>query len=447
MEAVLVFDIGKTNKKWLLFNQHYQVIAEHSIRIPELLDEDGFPCDDVQAITNWIRSETKRLKASSEYSIKAINFSGYGASFVYLDQEGKQIGPLYNYLKPLNPSIHQTFFRKYGDEVTIAQETASPILDLLNSGLQLVRLKNEHPDFFHDIHTALHLPQYLSYVLTGLPVSELTSIGCHTLLWNFEKRSYHDWVSQEELDDLFPPIVPSNNFFEREEMKIGVGLHDSSAALIPYLFSFQTPFVLISTGTWSISLNPFNRTVLKKEELKQDVLAYLSFDGNAVKAARLFLGAAHEEQLSHINTHFKRGANDYQSINFNANYLNNLKSCFGEDSKELLEASSGLHLIDWRACNSFEEAYHQLLFNLVELQKKSTDLVLHNSPVDCIFVDGGFSHNQLFMQFLKRQYPEKSVYAATVAQASALGAALVLHQHWNQEAIPEHLIETKPISI
>ena len=39
MDAILVFDIGKTNKKWLLFNQHYEVIAEHSIRIPELNEQ------------------------------------------------------------------------------------------------------------------------------------------------------------------------------------------------------------------------------------------------------------------------------------------------------------------------------------------------------------------------------------------------------------------------
>ena len=34
-----------------------------------------------------------------EFEINAINFSTYGASFVYLDEDGRTIAPLYNYLK------------------------------------------------------------------------------------------------------------------------------------------------------------------------------------------------------------------------------------------------------------------------------------------------------------------------------------------------------------
>ena len=51
--------------------------------------------------------------------------------------------------------------------------------------------------------------------------------------------------------------------------KVGIGLHDSSAALIPYLVNFSMPFVLISTGTWCISMNPFSKTALTAEELQQ----------------------------------------------------------------------------------------------------------------------------------------------------------------------------------
>ena len=61
---------------------------------------------------------------------------------------------------------------------------------------------------------------------------------------------------------------------------VGIGLHDSSAALIPYLMNFKEPFVLISTGTWCISLNPFNEAPLTKEELKSDCLSYMSYDPN-----------------------------------------------------------------------------------------------------------------------------------------------------------------------
>ncbi|NJN34987.1 MAG: hypothetical protein HC817_12755 [Saprospiraceae bacterium] len=35
----------------------------------------------------------------------------------------------------------------------------------------------------------MHLPHYFSYLLTGEKASEYTSIGCHTMLWDFEKRA------------------------------------------------------------------------------------------------------------------------------------------------------------------------------------------------------------------------------------------------------------------
>ncbi|EOR95143.1 Rhamnulokinase RhaK in alpha-proteobacteria [Arcticibacter svalbardensis MN12-7] len=81
----------------------------------------------------------------------------------------------------------------------------------------------------------------------------------------------------------------------------GIGLHDSSAALIPFLASFQEPFMLLSTGTWCVSLNPFNQLPLTEDELKKDCLCYISYKGNPVKASRLFAGNEHEQQTKKIS--------------------------------------------------------------------------------------------------------------------------------------------------
>ena len=55
----------------------------------------------------------------------------------------------------------------------------------------------------------LHLPQYLSYLVTGKACSDITSIGCHTNLWDFEKKKYHEWVKKEGIDAILPPIGQS----------------------------------------------------------------------------------------------------------------------------------------------------------------------------------------------------------------------------------------------
>src|SRR6476620_12717660 len=126
--VIAIFDIGKTNKKRLLFNQQYQVISEESIQFEETVDEDGFPCDDIVRLTDWIRKSFDQLLADTTVEVKAVNFSGYGASFVFLDKDDNLIPPLYNYLKPLDAALQAAFYNKYGGESSFSLQTASPVL-------------------------------------------------------------------------------------------------------------------------------------------------------------------------------------------------------------------------------------------------------------------------------------------------------------------------------
>ncbi len=87
--------------------------------------------------------------------------------------------------------------------------TASPVLGSLNSGMQLYRIREEKPELFEQIKSSLHLPQYFNWLLTGVPCSEITSVGCHTNLWNFSRRHYHEWVYREGIIDKLSPILPS----------------------------------------------------------------------------------------------------------------------------------------------------------------------------------------------------------------------------------------------
>src|SRR6202035_5980024 len=118
-------------------------------------------------------------------AIGGVNFSAYGASFVHLNQDGRIITPLYNYLKPFPPDLQLEFYEKYGGKAGFSMRTASPVLGNLNSGLQIYRLKYEQPGLFDKIRSSLHLPQYLSWLPTNEIYSDITSIGCHTGLWDF----------------------------------------------------------------------------------------------------------------------------------------------------------------------------------------------------------------------------------------------------------------------
>jgi sugar (pentulose or hexulose) kinase len=68
---------------------------------------------------------------------------------------------------------------------------------------------------------------------------------------------------------------------------------------------------------------------------------------------------------------------------------------------------------------------------------------LNDSNVKRIFVDGGFSKNAIYMNLLAAAFPQMEIYAASMAQATALGAALAIHSSWNPGALPNDVIELK----
>lgn len=442
---ILIFDIGKTNKKYLIFDQEYAIVYEYAEELPETKDEDGFPCEDIHLLTDWIYTHAIKQLTNTEYNIKAINFSGYGASFVLLDQEGRILAPLYNYLKPLDKNIRNQFFDTYGDEKKLCLETCSPNLGNLNSGLQLYRLKYEKPAWFDGIRYALHLPQYLSFIFTRAATSHLTSIGCHTMLWDFEKKDYHHWVRQEKIDTLFPANAISDSLqpcvLQDQSIQVGIGLHDSSAALIPYLKLRSDPFILLSTGTWCIALNPFSTDPLTLEELAKDCLCYLSYESKPIKASRLFLGHEHQEMVKRIAKHFQVDEDFYKTVVYNpALFIDNTDRSF-QDQTGLIRSG-----FEKRPLNAFADeitAYHALIQDFVITQVKSLLLIQKEIIGIDILVDGGFAQNELFMSLLARSLPQSAVYAAEIHQASATGAAMVVHDGWNSLPLKQDLIKLK----
>jgi len=432
--VIAIFDIGKTNKKVFLFDEDYKIRVEKSVQLLEIKDEDGFSCEDIQALTCWIKDSLNELLSLSEYNIKAINVSAHGASFVHIGEKGNPVAPLYNYLKPYPDVLKSKFYDTYGGENEFSRITASPVLGHLNSGMQLYWLKHERPEIYKQIKYSLHLPEYISYLFTGKPVSGITSIGCHTNLWDFTNNNYHRWVQNENIIEKLAPIIPSMEVttidLQQNKIKAGIGLHDSSAALIPYLSCFFEPFVLLSTGTWCISLNPFNHTPITDDELEKDCLCYLTFEGNPVKASRLFAGHDHELETRHIAEHFHVSEEFYKGVSYQPELVRKLSATEYKANNLSLYSSS-------------DEAYTHFMMHLVKQQVTSTQLVLKNTNVTCIFVDGGFSNNTIFMNLLSLAFPSIEVYAAAVAQASATGAAMAIHKQWNKHPRKSDMIDLK----
>ncbi|WP_163380647.1 FGGY-family carbohydrate kinase [Cyclobacterium sp. SYSU L10401] len=435
--VIAIFDIGKTNKKFFLFDENLKEIKEEYVKFPTIKDEDGEECDDLEKITAWAKEKVEKLCHDPEYEIKALNFSTYGASFVSIDENGKAVTPIYNYLKDFPEDLHQEFYATYPEE-SINQTTASPTLGMLNSGLQLYWLKKKKPEIFRKIKYSLHLPQYISYLFTGEVVTEPTSIGCHTKLWDFPRGDYHEWVYKEGIHEKLPKQVPTTHSFEKvicgKKVQVGVGIHDSSSALASYLIKIKEPFLLISTGTWSITLNPFPQRELTFGELQNDCLNFLSIHGKTVKASRFFLGYELDHQLHKLNTHFKVEAKYYKNIQPDEKLVNELLS-EGTAGSFFPETIARTPLVaeifpenNWNISSfrDFDTAYHHLVFGLARMQVASLLLAKGASETKKVYIDGGFVHNKVFIRFLNGLLKGYDLEFSDFPLGSAYGAALML---------------------
>src|SRR5699024_3567434 len=270
-------------------------------------------------------------------------------------------------------------------------------------------LKHEKPDQFSKIRQTLHFPQYLSAIFTGEYTSEYTSLGCHTGLWNFDENNYHRWLREEGMEELLPELQPTTNTMQAEikntQLETGVGIHDSSAALMPYLLALDEPFILLSTGTWNITLNPFNKAPLSFEELERDCLCYMNMNGDQVKAARVFLGKEYSHQKKKLDTYFN-GDVDGEAVSPDASMLSKLIKADDRKKKLKLETAhtSGPfpHEKDgeWKIdqFETYKEAYHQLMVDLVTIQAESIKLAEGTESIDKIIITGGFGRNDFFVR-------------------------------------------------
>jgi sugar (pentulose or hexulose) kinase len=429
---IAIYDIGKTNKKIILFNEDFKIVREIEEKFVETIDDDGFECDDIEHIERWIKESLTELVHSEKYDLKAVNFTTYGATLVYLDENGRRLTPLYNYLKPIDEKIPESLYKRHGGRDEFCRRTASPALGMLNSGLQPLWLKTTKPQVFSEIKHILHFPQYVSYIITGKMYSEHTSIGCHTALWDFDNMSYHPWLKIYgfSLPEPVPVETLNEVIYEGKKLFVGIGIHDSSASLAPYFSSGDGKFLLISTGTWCINMNPFNTEKLTAHQLDKDCLCYMSITRQPVKSSRLFLGHIHESAIKQISAHFRLPEDYYRKIKADNKLSSELQLKFigknvffqtGPYSRDLKE------YIDMYKFNTYEEAYHQLMNELGDLTLEAIDLVIPQvDEIENIYITGGFSKNDLFLNYISKAYPSKSVYTSEIANGSALGAALVV---------------------
>ncbi|MGY8683333.1 sugar kinase [Bradyrhizobium sp. UFLA05-153] len=290
-QTVAVLDIGKTNVKLALFDDGrllWEKSAPNCIR-----PGPPYPHEDVENAWNFFLDALR--EAARSHQISAIVPTAHGAAGALIG-ESALAAPVMDYeftgvevIEPDYASLRPPF-----------SESLSPRLPAgLNLGRQLAYQKWRCPDLFADARYFVGYPQYWTWRLSGIAVSEITTLGAHTDLWAPRQGQISSIVKALSVDHLLPPlrrafdplgpIQPEIAALTglAPETRVFCGIHDSNASLLPYLVSRQAPFTVLSTGTWVILMSV--GLSLDQLDPRDDTLANVDALGRPIACGR-FMG-------------------------------------------------------------------------------------------------------------------------------------------------------------
>ncbi|WP_415921655.1 FGGY-family carbohydrate kinase [Tateyamaria sp. SN6-1] len=296
---IAVIDIGKTNAKLVLVDAADLSEIEVITRPNTVLPGPPWPHFDVEAHWQFLLHGLRRFQHS--HGIDAISITTHGACAALLDAEGMLAAPILDY-EHAGPD---DLAREYDTLRPAFAETGSPRLTGgLNVGAQLHWQFAQDPTLHARTHRIVTYPQFWGARLTGVAATDVTSLGCHTDLWDPAKAAFSTLVDSLDIrdkmaprhvpSDILGPILPEIAGLTRipESTPVHCGIHDSNASLLPYLHSLQTPFSVVSTGTWIITMSIGGTTPAL--DPARDTLINVTADGTPAPSARFMGGREHD---------------------------------------------------------------------------------------------------------------------------------------------------------
>lgn len=294
-----VIDIGKTNAKVALVDLPSRSERAVLSRPNVILPGPPYPHHDTDALWQFILDGLGALHR--EHGIDAVSVTTHGASAVLVAPDGGLAAPHLDY----EHSGPDAVASAYDALRPPFSETGSPRLALgLNVGAQLHWLFARDPGLAARTRWVLTLPQYWSFRLTGVPATDVTSLGCHTDLWNPTARSVSTLVARLGIGDILAPahhpfdvlgpILPGIAALTglRPDTPVTCGIHDSNASLLPHLLARRPPFSVVSTGTWVITLSVGGKPV--QLDPARDTLLNVNAFGDPVASARFMGGREYD---------------------------------------------------------------------------------------------------------------------------------------------------------
>lgn len=298
MQKIAVLDIGKTNLKLAVVDLAAQAEVGVITAPNRVLPGTPWPHFDVEGQWRFLIDGLRRLVVA--HQIDGVTVTTHGACCALLDRHGNLAAPVLDYEHP-GPDAHAAAYDALRPDFA---ETGSPRLPLgLNIGAQLHYMLSVDPGLRDRVAQVVTWPQYWGFRLTGQMACDLSSLGCHTDLWNPSAGRWSALPARLGLEgkmalpqrpDAVLGVVIGAVQAETGlgPVPVRVGIHDSNASLLPHLLARRPPFAVVSTGTWVISMAIGGRPVAL--DPARDTLINVSAMGQPVPSARFMGGREYE---------------------------------------------------------------------------------------------------------------------------------------------------------
>ncbi|MEL7150853.1 MAG: FGGY-family carbohydrate kinase [Pseudomonadota bacterium] len=296
---VAVIDVGKTNAKLALVR--LSDLAEVSVvtRPNTVLAGPPYPHFDVDGHWAFLLEGLSRFGA--EHQIEAITVTTHGAAGALIAEDGSLAAPILDY-EHTGPDACA---RAYDAIRPAFSDTGSPRLAMgLNLGAQIHWQFATDPGLRDRVAHVVTYPQFWGYRLTGNLATDVTSLGCHTDLWNPYDGRFSALPARLGIADrIAPPRKPGDVLGKlsvevarrtglSSETPVYCGVHDSNASLLSHLVARDPPFSVVSTGTWVIAMSVGGTPVAL--DPARDTLVNVNAFGDAVPSARFMGGREHD---------------------------------------------------------------------------------------------------------------------------------------------------------
>lgn len=296
-----VIDIDKINAQVALVDLETRSEVETRKRANTVQSVAPYPHYDVPGLWQFFCDSIAEL--NRKQPLDALAVTTHGASAALIDAKGELTLPVLDYEYPGPDALKKDYDRLRPD----FSETFTPRLPGgLNLGAQLFWQARNYPGEWQKTRWVLPYPQYWGYRLTGVPASEISSLGCHTDLWNYETDLYSSLVLKQGWLERMPEVRRAADVLGtvqpelaaklglRPRLPVHVGIHRPNASLLPHILEQNTSFAMVWTGLWTVVFAPGGD--LAGLDPKRDCLANIDALGRPVPSAR-FMGGREYNQL------------------------------------------------------------------------------------------------------------------------------------------------------